>query len=133
MSDLRARIERDLGRTLEGEFGMPITLINPTTGAKQTVRGQVVYFTRENDPATGGVIKVEKPSVTIRTSSLSVRPVPGERWAVRIPSSPIPGASLETYVTEIGPRDGNSFGHMTLYLTRTMQQVPSPAAPPVTP
>jgi hypothetical protein len=132
MINLRARVERDLERTLEGEFGMPIILIDPATGTRQNVRGQVLYFSMETDPATGVQIKVEKPSVTVRRSSLTIVPAPGERWGVRIPSSPVEGAALETYVTEIGPRDGNSLGTLTMYLTKT-KQAPPPAVPPVTP
>jgi hypothetical protein len=130
--NLRARIERDLSRTLEGDFGMPITLIDPTNGNVQTVRGQILYYSHDTDPETGMQIRVEKPSVTVRRSSLARVPSAGERWGVRIPSSPVVGASLETYVTEIGGKDGNSFGYMTLYLTRTMQ-APPPVVPPVTP
>jgi hypothetical protein len=132
MINLRARVERDLSRTLEGEFGMQVTLIDPATGAKQTVRGQVLYFSMETDPATGMQIKVEKPSATVRRSALTIVPAPGERWGVRVPSSPVEGAALETYVTEIGPRDGNSLGMITMYLTKT-KQAPPPAVPPVTP
>lgn len=132
MIDLRARVERDLSRTLEGEFGMPITLIDPTTGTRQSVRGQVCYFSKDVEPETGVQIRVEKPSVTVRRSSLTIVPQAGERWGVRVPSSPVAGAPIETYVSEVGARDGNSFGFLTLYLTKT-KQAPPPAVPPVTP
>jgi hypothetical protein len=121
VGNLRARIEADQARTLEGEFGQPIIFVSPNTGAEFTVQGQIIYYTVERNPETGVQIRVERPIVTVRLSSLSEVPQPGETWAVRIPSGPAPGAAIETYVTEIGTKDGNSFGRISYPLTRTKQ------------
>lgn len=121
MINLRARIEKDLGKTLEGDFGMSIEFISPNTGNIQALRGQVIYFTLETDPTSGVQIRVENPNVTVRRSSLDEIPSPGEMWAIRIPVSPVENADTEIYMSEIGHMDGNSFGMITYFLTKVAQ------------
>jgi hypothetical protein len=121
--DLRAQIETDLGDTLEGDFGLPVTLISPA-GESVTVRGQVAYDTREYDPITGAEMIIDLPVVTVRRSSLSTIPADGEIWAVRIPSTPSVTGTLETYVLSDRPiKHGRSYGWITLYLTKAEQSV----------
>jgi hypothetical protein len=121
--DLRAQIETDLGDTLEGDFGLPVTLISPS-GVSETVRGQVAYDTREYDPITGAEMIIDLPVVTVRRSSLSTIPADGETWAIRIPSTPSVTGTLETYVLSDRPiKHGRSYGWITLYLTKAEQSV----------
>ncbi len=121
--DLRAQIETDLGDTLEGDFGLPVTLISPA-GESVTVRGQVAYDTREYDPITGAEMIIDLPVVTVRRSSLSTIPADGEIWAVKIPSTPSVTGTLETYVLSDRPiKHGRSYGWITLYLTKAEQSV----------
>ena len=71
--DLRSLIESDLEDTLEGDFGLPVTLISPS-GESETVMGQVAYDTRKYDPVTGSEMIIDLPVVTVRRSSLSTIP-----------------------------------------------------------
>ena len=121
MVDLRARVEADLAFTLEGDFGMSITFTSPNTGLTQTLKGQVIYYSTEVDPTTGAQIRIEKPSVTVRRSSLTEVPGKGESWGITIPTTPRVGAPTETYITEIADQDGNSFGFITYFLTKAIQ------------
>jgi len=127
---LREQIEIDLADTLEGEFWLPIELIDPD-GNKQVYKkdsttdllgGQVLYDIRDTDPETGMPIIVHKPVVTLRITSLDRIPVSGERWGVAIPSAPNPSAPKVMFVLEQATEDGRSIGFIRLYLTRTEQQ-----------
>lgn len=122
MVDLRAQVETDLGDLLEGDFGLPVTLISPS-GASETVMGQVVYDTRKYDPQTGAEMLINTPVVTVRRSSLSTIPADGEHWSVRIPSTPTVTGDLETYIVENPVAGGRSYGWITLYLTKADQSV----------
>jgi hypothetical protein len=119
---LRHRIERDLAVTLEGEFGLPVVLISPN-GIEQELVGQVLYDTMRIDPDTGATIVINQPVVTLRRSSLIRIPISGERWAVKIPATPLEGAALETYFLEQPTEDGRSMGFIRLYLTKVVQSV----------
>ena len=118
--DLRAQIEADLEDTLEGDFGLPVTLISPT-GASETVMGQVAYDTRKYDPTTGAEMIIDLPVVTVRRSSLSTIPVNGENWAIKIPSTPTVTGTLETYAVEHPIKHGRSYGWITIYLMKAEQ------------
>ena len=121
--DLRAQIETDLGDTLEGDFGLPITLTSPS-GESVTVRGQVAYDTREYDPTTGAEMIINLPVVTVRRSSLSTIPADGESWSIKIPETPSVTGTLKTYVLSDRPIvHGRSHGWITLYLTEAKQSV----------
>ena len=52
MPNLRELAESDLGTTLEGDFALPVELIDPD-GVKQSLVGQVLYDTVEFNPETG--------------------------------------------------------------------------------
>ena len=118
--DLRALIESDLEDTLEGDFGLPVTLISPS-GESETVMGQVAYDTRKYDPITGAEMIIELPVVTVRRSSLSTIPANGENWSVRIPSTPTVTGDLETYIVEHPIKHGRSYGWITMYLMKAEQ------------
>ena len=117
MVDLMARFEAGLGTTLEGPFSLPVNLQGPT-GPLQEVRGQVIHYTTEVDPQTGGNVRVEKPNCTLRRSSLSPIPVAGEKWQVWIPSEPREDAPMIEHLMAGKPVDGKTFGFMTLYLNK---------------
>lgn len=122
VANLRKRAEQDLAVTLEGpDWGMPIELVSPTTGQEYSVNGQVIYKTLETDPTTGVRILVEKPVVTVRLSSLSEKPNPGETWLVRIPRAPEADEPKDNYVTEIAHEHGRSIGFIRLPLTKAGQ------------
>lgn len=115
MIDLRAIAEGDLVDTLEGEFGLPVVLIAPD-GTSCNLRGQIVYDTKTYNPDTGVQMVVPLPVVVLRKSSLPSIPAPGERWIVRIPSTPSATGSLVSYVVERPVEDGRSIGFLNLYL-----------------
>ncbi len=118
--DLRALIESDLEDILEGDFGLPVTLISPA-GESVTVMGQVAYDTRKFDPVTGAEMIINLPVVTVRRSSLSTIPADGENWAVKIPSTPTVTGDLVTYALGRPVEHGRSYGWITLYLMAAEQ------------
>lgn len=124
MPNLREQAESDLGLTLEGEFGQPVELTNPDTGAIQTVQGQVLYDTTSADPETGVPIIINNPVVTLRRSSLNPMPQPGEIWHIRIPITPSTTAALEDFlIDDTHALDGGgSLGIIRLHLIRAEQQ-----------
>lgn len=122
--NLRAQAEADLSVSLEDAvtgFGMPVELISPD-GEKIQVNGQVLYDSIETD-ASGLQIIVHKPVVTVRRSSLSRVPLATDspRWACRIPTSPVPGADIDTFLVERPMETGGSLGFVRLYLARAEQ------------
>lgn len=128
--NIRDRIEADLRVTLEGDWGLPVALISPSGEIISTslnggpLLGQVLYDTIKANPETGEVIIVGNPVVTLRRSSLSRVPVPGEKWVVRIPTSPSTTAPLEDFMIDSKPSEGGrSIGVIKLYLRRAKQQV----------
>ena len=99
MVNLRRLAEQDLETTLEGEWGLPVILIDPEgnviskkTGTLNDLTGQILYDTVKHDLDTGLPVVVNHPVVTVRRSSLSRVPKAGEKWLVRIPVSPVEGA-----------------------------------------
>ena len=96
MINLRELAESDLQYTLEGDFRLPVVLIDPE-GVKQKIKkgstepltGQIIYDTREENTETGQEIIVHKPMVAIRRTSLERIPIPGEKWVVKIPIVPV--------------------------------------------
>lgn len=119
-TNLREQAERDLSFTLEGEFGLPITLISPT-GEKQTVEGQVLFDTVVLDPSSGAEVVVHKPVATVRRSSLLRVPKAGEAWAVQIPTTPSRSAPRSSFLLERPSEDGGSIGFIRLYLMKAAQ------------
>jgi hypothetical protein len=129
MVNLREQAEADLGFTLEGEFGLPVELIDPDGKIIDTdlngdpLVGQVLYDTVRESPDTGEDIISNEPVVVLRRSSLSRVPQAGEKWLVRIPVSPSTTATKETFVLtkDRPPSGGRSLGFIRLYPTRNVQ------------
>lgn len=133
MGDLRELIESDLKETLEGDYGLPVELLNPATGLWQIysendptelLQGQVHYDSIMQDPNTGLDIVVHKPVVTLRRSSLTVVPdaTPGSNWAVRIPLEPSASAAKVTFRIGRVTEGGDTIGFVRLYLERVEQE-----------
>lgn len=129
--NLREQAESDLSFTLEGAFGLPVTLIAPD-GAIQSksanditadLVGQVLYDTVRVNPDTGEEMVVNNPVVVLRRSSLDRIPIPGEKWIVKIPVDPLTTAILEDFLIDETrpPEGGRSIGFIRLYLRRVQQ------------
>ncbi len=128
--NLRKRAESDLGTSLEKEWGLPVVLISPdgevidtSENSGEALTGQVLYDTVTTNPETGEEVIVNNPIVTLRRSSLSRVPVPGERWIVKIPISPDPDADLTEFVISPmrSPEGGRSIGFIKLFLQKAKQ------------
>jgi hypothetical protein len=127
--DMRAQIEKDLGVTLEGDYGLPVELTGPdgeeiTTSANsvdpqnpEPLYGQVLYTTTRMNPDTGEEMVVNEPVVVLRRSSLSRIPEPGENWFVRFPKDPDRTAELSdfAFTPDRAPEGGRSIGFIRLY------------------
>ena len=133
MLNLRHKIERDLGTTLEGRFGLEVVLLSPD-GEKQThsandpeqlLKGQVIYDTMQDNPNTGSEMIVHKPVLTVRESSLSRVPQHGEKWAMEIPLTPREAAPRGWFLAERPTEDGGSIGFLRLYGIKMVQE-PAP-------
>lgn len=137
MGNLRERMEADLEEILEDHqngFALPIILIapdgetqeysanDPDTPRTIPLTGRVIYARFDMDPDTGMPVRIDNPIVTLRKSSLDRVPLAGETWSVQIPKEPAINADKETYVTELAPRDGRSFGWIQLPLTLLEQE-----------
>lgn len=133
MGEQRAIIESDLLETLEGDFGLPVEILDPATGIWQTksandntkdLEGQILYDSIIQDPNTGLDIVVHKPVVTLRRSSLTTVPdaTPDDNWAVRIPLKPSASAPKVTFRIGRVTEGGDSIGFVRLYLERIEQE-----------
>lgn len=130
--NIRVQAEDDLSATLEDPdgFGLPVFLIDPdgviydksANDVEQDLSGQVLYDTIKTNPETGLQIVVHKPVVTLRRTSLTRVPLPGEAWMIAIPEIPDPAATKILHKIELAPEDGKSIGFIRLYLTRTKQK-----------
>lgn len=131
MENLRATAEKDLYESLESEWKMPVELTSPN-GIKQIysannpselLGGQVLYSSRRENPETGEIIVVNQPVVTLRVSSLVRIPQAGETWFIKIPVSPVVGASKHSFVftPDRSPEHGTDMGFIKLYLQRISQ------------
>ena len=121
--NLRELAEADLATTLEGDFALPVTLIAPD-GVKYTgLKGQVFYDTNKVNPDTGEMMTVNTPVVTLRRSSLTRIPLPGEKWIVKIPTTPSTTATLEDFIVDQSkaPEGSASIGYIQLFLRRAKQ------------
>lgn len=128
--NLREQAESDLAQSLEGDFGLPVELISPNgeiintrQSDNSTLKGQVLYNTKDVDIDTGLEIVVNNPVVTLRRSSLSRIPVAGEKWIVKIPKNPSLTDTLINFAIDPSkpPETGQSIGFIKLYL-RAVQQ-----------
>jgi len=129
MPNLLALNEKNLALTLE-ENSVPVTLIAPDGTTIDTsendgeqLKGQVWHETNRIDPDTGETVVINHPYVVLRRSSLSRVPVPGEKWLVKIPTSPLEGAATEDFMFDPtrAPEGGKSLGFIKLYLRRAEQ------------
>ncbi len=122
MPNLRELVETDLGETLEGDFALPVELIDPD-GVEQSLVGQVLYDSMELD-SDGQPITVNVPIVTLRRTSLTRIPENGEKWIVKIPTEPSTTAPLEDFmITGDRPLSGGgSIGFIRLKLQRVGQE-----------
>ena len=125
MINLREQVELDLKDSIESEWKMNVELTSPD-GIKQTysknnpaelLGGQVLYFSRGENPSTGEMIYVNLPVVTLRISSLDRVPVAGETWYIKMPISPVAGASKVAFVftSDQAPQHGTDIGFIRIY------------------
>lgn len=129
--NLRVQAEEDLAETLEDPdgFGLPVVLIAPdgtiidksANDPTEDLTGQILYDTVVTNPETGLDMIAHNPVVTLRRSSLSRVPAPGEKWGVRIPITPDPAAAKVLHMVERAPQDGGSIGFQRLYLTKAVE------------
>lgn len=114
--NIREQIETDLDVTLEGDFGLPIELIDPDGVKYEDLVGQVLYDSVDENEVFSG-----HPVAVLRISSLTRVPLDGENWSVMIPESPSTTVDLVTYLIDKPVMHGKSIGFIKLYLTRTAQ------------
>jgi hypothetical protein len=123
--NLRAEIEKDLLESIEREWKMPVELTTPdgqtqrfsVNNPTELLGGQILYFTRGENPATGEPIIVDQPVVVLRLSSLIQVPQPGERWFIKMPTSPRAGAPWRSFVftPDRSPENGHDIGFIRIY------------------
>lgn len=124
--NLRDRNEKLLEKSIEGNFRLPVVLIDPDgvvydhTVDGRPLCGLVLYDSKLLNPETGEGMMVPYERVTMRRSSLARLPLSGEKWIVKIPSHPTPDSPLVAYaITPTRPiSHGRSIGYITLYLTQ---------------
>jgi hypothetical protein len=122
--------ESDLGDTIEGEFGVPVTLLDPdgqtitTTVDGRPLVGKVRWSQPEVNPETGVAVAVENPVVTLRRSSLPRVPATGENWGIIIPSGPRSGDEPEHFVLDsaYAVEGGRTLGKVRLPLVKAKQK-----------
>jgi len=117
--------EHILATSLEGPFGVDITLIGPD-GKLQEVKGQVVRTSGSVSEDSRGIsqggrqsLVSNKSSVVLRESSLDPVPNSEEQWMCVIPEAPVEGSERVTLYVETVPQESRTFGMVTLQLTTT--------------
>ena len=106
MENLREQIEQDLHDSIESEWGVPVELTSPdgevqkysANNPDELLKGQVLYFSKREDPATGETAVVPQPVVALRVTSLSRVPVDGETWHILMAVQPQHGAPRYSFV-----------------------------------
>ena len=130
MVNLREQVEQDLGESLEGEWALPVVLIDPdgvkyetsANDATMPLVGQVLYGKREFNPDTGQEVYINTPIVTLRVTSLTRVPANGEKWVIKIPTSPSTTASLVDFIFQGRPLEGGtSLGFIRIYPQKAAQ------------
>lgn len=130
MTNLREIAESHLATSIEKEWGLPVKLVSPdgviietSVHTGEDLKGQVLYDTVRINPDTGEEMVVGNPVVVLRRSSLSRVPESGEKWIVKIPTSPSESATLEDFIIDPSrpPEGGRSIGFIRLYLRRAVQ------------
>jgi len=108
MIDANALVESDLGDTIEGEFGILITLISPTgISFKEkkgggSLKGFVRHSYKDTRPQRGAndQVIINSPVVKFRLSSLPVIPETGAEWTIGISDKTISGAEIDWYLLD---------------------------------
>lgn len=130
MINLREQAEIDLGESLEGEWGLPVILIDPDGVAYDTsandptkqLVGQVLYGKKEFNPDTGQDVHINTPIVTLRVTSLARVPVNGEKWGIKIPIRPSTTAPMVDFIFQGRPLEGGtSIGFIRIYPQKAAQ------------
>jgi len=128
--NLREQVEKDLGESLESEWGLPVVLIDPDgtkydTSANDPTKplvGQVLYGKKEFNLDTGQDIYINTPIVTLRVTSLARVPVNGEKWGIKMPTSPSTTAPLVDFIFKGRPLEGGtSLGFIRIYPQKAEQ------------
>lgn len=120
MSRLRALAENHLSVTLEGDWSDEIRLTAPdgvrytTRPDGEPLRGQVLRDIVRRDVETGERLTIATPVITLRRSSLTRIPAPGEIWMVESDALPAPGQYIIS--PSRPPEGGGSIGFIRLYL-----------------
>ncbi|MDR1288002.1 MAG: hypothetical protein LBK08_10370 [Treponema sp.] len=130
--NLRALAARDLETTIEGEFGIPVTLFTPDgqritqTVDGRPLKGQVLWSQPSVNPETGEQAAAYAPVVVLRRASLSRIPATGEKWGVLIPDGPREGAAETSYLLDASyaVEGGKSLGKVRLPLVRAEEASP---------
>jgi len=122
--NLRQLAESDLSHSIEKEWGMSVTLIDPDGEIYTGLKGQVLNFTQQENPETGEIVVINKPVITLRISSLDRVPLPGENWIITYPTSPVSGAATKDglFSATRAPEDGSDIGFMRMYPQDTEQE-----------
>ena len=122
MPNLRELAESDLETSLEGDFGLPVELIDPDGVKYDGLMGQVLFDVELVNPDTLEMTVVER-IVSLRRSSLTRIPLDGERWVVRLPVTPSTTAPLEDFVLseDRASSGGASIGFIKLHPERIIQ------------
>lgn len=123
MVNLRELTESQLEKSLEGIWSLPVNLVSPDGVRYDDLRGQVLFDIVRVNPETGEDMTVQTPVVTLRRSSLTRIPEPGEKWIVEIPVTPNEAAVKVQYVLSPTrpPEGGASIGFIRLYLQAVKQ------------
>lgn len=113
---IRALAEQHLGESIEGGFGIEVILTDKD-GKQQTVKGQVLYSRKIQNPTTGEDIIINEPVVILRVSTLDPVPKSGEQWFIQMPVSPVEGAEKENFLMDKSKavEGGASIGFIRLY------------------
>jgi hypothetical protein len=127
--NLRALAESDLQYTIEGEYGMRVsltapdgTLINKDKNGNPLM-ARITYCQPRMDSNTGMMTIVDNPVVTLRRSSLTRIPATGENWKIVIPAGPREDAASVTYLLDSSrpSGQGKNLGIIRLYLIEVEQ------------
>lgn len=128
MENLRQAIEKDLKDSLEGEFKVPVELTGPDgitqiyseNDPGELLGGQVLYFSKEENPETGEIIIIDNPVVSLRISSLKRVPADGETWYIKMPISPVAGAEKISFVFTAtrSKMSGTDIGFIRIYVQK---------------
>lgn len=121
--NLREQVELDLSTTLEGEFSLPVNLVDPDGVKYNDLHGMVLFDISRINPETGEPVTVGTPVVVLRRASLVRVPAAGEKWIVEIPERPSVDANKVQYVLSPTrpPEGGASIGFIRLYLQNVEQ------------